>query len=328
MSSNSLPWTRVVPPLALAGLCALAAAARAESPATWKPSRPVTIVVPYVPGGGTDTTARATAKLLGELWGQPVLVENVPGADGLIGGRRVIEARADGHTLLLQTPAIVLTKHAPAFKGTDPLAQLKPVTNIAYSPGVIVANARIPANTLPELIAYCKAAATPCSMGTGENVAKLFGRQLQAESLPNLIVVNYKGTAAIITDMIANNVNFAVTGITAAIPHQKAGTLKVVASQGTQRAPAAPDIRTVGETGMPQYEYTTWFGLFAPKDTPPAAAQGIHAAVKEVMRNPELQKAIAGAGAIPLVNTPEEFAAQVRKEDERFTGLAKRFPLD
>lgn len=313
-------------PLAALALAALAPAAHAQT--AWKPSHPVTIVVPYVPGGGTDTTARATAKLLAQIWGQPVVVENVPGADGLIGGRRVIEAKADGHTLLLQTPAIVLTKHAPSFRGPDPLAGLQPVTNIAYSPGVIVANGKIPASTLPELVAWCKAAPTPCSMGTGENVAKLFGRQMQAEVLPNLIVVNYKGTAAIISDMIANNVNFAVTGITAALPHQKAGTLKIVASQGTQRAPAAPEVRTVTETGMPQYEYTTWFGLFAPKDTPPAVAQGIYAAVKEAMRHPDLQKAIAGAGAIPLVNTPAEFAAQVRKEDERFTGLAKRFPLE
>jgi tripartite-type tricarboxylate transporter receptor subunit TctC len=312
--------------LVLAALFAVGTSAQAQP--AWKPNRLVTIVVPYVAGGGTDATARATAKLLGELWGQPVEVENMPGYDCLIGGRRVIDARADGHTLLLQTPAIVLTKHAPSFKGADPLAHLKPVTNIAQSPGVIVANASIPASTLPELIAYCKTAITPCSMGTGENVAKLFGRQLQSEALPNLIVVNYKGTAAIITDMIANNVNFAVTGITSALPHQKAGTLKIVASQGTIRAPAAPEVRTVTETGLPQYEYTTWFGLFAPKDTPPAVAQGIYAAVKEVMRNPELQKSIAAAGAIPLVNTPEEFAAQVRKEDERFTALAKRFPLD
>ena len=309
-------------------LAALAVPAQAQSQAPWKPDHPVTIVVPYVPGGGTDTTARATARLLGELWGQPVLVENVPGADGLIGGRRVMDSRADGYTLLLQTPAIVLTKHAPGFKGADPLTHLKPVTNIAYSPGVIVANGKIPANTLPELFAWCKAAATPCSMGTGENVAKLFGREMQAEALPNLIVVNYKGTAAIITDMIANNVNFAVTGITAALPYQKAGSLKIIASQGTQRVSAAPDVRTVVETGLPQYEYTTWFGLFAPRETPAAVAQGIYVAVKEVMRKPELQKTIAMAGAIPLVNTPEEFAAQVRKEDERFTGLAKRFPLD
>jgi tripartite-type tricarboxylate transporter receptor subunit TctC len=325
---QSIPSTllRNIHFLALAGLSALAAPAQAQS--TWKPNHPVTIVVPYVAGGGTDASARATAKLLSEIWGQPVVVENVPGADGLIGGRRVADARADGHTLLLQTPAIVLTKHAPSFKGPDPLASLKPVTNIAQSPGVIVGNAKIPASTLPELVAWCKAATTPCSMGTGENVAKLFGRQLQAEALPNLIVVNYKGTAAIITDMIANNVNFAVTGVTSALPHQKAGTLKIIASQGAQRISAAPEVRTVIETGMPQYEYNTWFGLFAPKDTPPAVTQGIYAAVKEAMRNPELQKAIAAISAIPLVNTPEEFTAQIRKEDERFTALVKRFPLD
>ncbi|OZI19384.1 receptor [Bordetella genomosp. 9] len=308
-----------------ASLCAVAAA---SAQAAWKPDRQVTIVVPYVPGGGTDASARATAKLLGEQWGQPVVVQNMPGADGLIGTRHVMEAKPDGYTLLLQTPAIVLTKHTPAFSGADPLTQLVPVTNVAQSPGVIVANGKFPAASLPELIRHCKAAPTPCSMGTGENVAKLFGQQLKAEALPNLIVVNYKGTAAIITDMIANNVNFAVTGVASALPYQKSGQLKIVANQGKHRFPLAPDVPTVIETGMPEYEYTTWFGLFAPKGTPPQVTQAIYSAVKEAMRSPDLQKSIATVGAEPLVNTPAEFAAQVQGEDQRFTALAKRFPLD
>jgi len=310
----------------MATLAAAAAPAAAQS--AWRPDHQVTIVVPYVPGGGTDASARATAKLLGERWGQPVVVLNMPGADGLIGTRHVTDAKPDGYTLLLQTPAIVLTKHAPSFSGPDPLTRLVPVTNIAQSPGVIVANGKFPASTLPELINYCKSAPTPCSMGTGENVAKLFGQQLKAEALPNLIVVNYKGTAAIITDMIANTVNFAVTGVTSALPYQKSGQLKIVANQGTHRFPQAPDVATVVETSMPEYEYTTWFGLFAPKGTPQKVTQGIYAAVHEAMRSPELQKAIAAVGAEPLVNTPDEFAAQVRGEDERFTALAKRFPLN
>lgn len=315
--------------LGLASAATLAVAATpASAQTTWKPDHQVTIVVPYVPGGGTDASARATAKLLGEQWGQPVVVLNMPGADGLIGTRHVTEAKPDGYTLLLQTPAIVLTKHTPAFSGVDPLTRLVPVTNIAQSPGVIVANGKFPAASLPELIAYCKTAKTPCSMGTGENVAKLFGQQLRAEALPNLIVVNYKGTAAIISDMIANNVNFAVTGVASALPYQKSGQLKIVANQGTHRFPQAPDVPTVVETGMPAYEYTTWFGLFAPKGTPPEVTQGIYAAVKQAMRSPDLQKSIAVVGAEPLVNTPDEFATQVNGEDKRFTALVKRFPLD
>jgi len=312
----------------LSAIASLAALSPAMAQTTWKPTRPITIVVPYVPGGGTDATARATAKQLAIIWGQPVLVENMPGADGLIGTRRVTESKPDGHTLLLQTPAIVLTKHTPAFKGVDPLAQLAPVTNIAQSPGAIVASAKLSVNTLPELFAYCKTSATPCSMGTGENVARLFGRQMQAEDIPNLIVVNYKGTAAIVTDMIANNVNFAVTGLNAAIPHYKGGTLKILATQGAARATAAPEVKHVSESGLPQYHFTTWFGLFAPKETPSAITQSIYAAVREAIQSPDLQKAIAGAGAEPLANTPVEFAAQVRKDDDRFTALAKRFPLD
>lgn len=324
---------RTHPPTSIA-IAALAVAAMLASPlahaqAAWKPEHAVSLVVPYTPGGGTDATARAVARRLGELWGQPVVVENMAGADGLIGTRRVMEARPDGYTLLLQVPSIVVTKHVPGLKGVDPLARLTPVTAVSISPAAIVASAKLPAKTLGEFISYCKTASTPCSLASGENLARVSAKQLAAETgIPNLIVVNYKGTGAIVTDMIANNVNMAFTGITAALPHYKAGTLRIFATQGKKRAAALPDVPTTAEAGYPQFQSVTWYGLFAPQGTPAHVTQGIVSAMREAVKDPEVQKTIAAAGAEPLVNTPAEFAAQIREDSERMDALVKLYPLE
>ncbi|RZL93527.1 MAG: tripartite tricarboxylate transporter substrate binding protein [Variovorax sp.] len=295
----------------------------------WKPEHPVSLVVPYAAGGGTDATARAVARRLGELWRQPVVVENMPGADGLIGTRRVMEAKPDGHTLLLQVPAIVVTKYTPGLRGIDPLARLEPVTAVSVSPAAIVASAKVPAKTLAEFVAYCKTATTPCSLASGESLARISARQLAAEAgIPNLIVVNYRGTGAIVTDMIANNVNMAFTGITAALPHYRAGTLKIFATQGKKRAAALPEVPTSAEAGFPQFQSVTWYGLFAPKGTSSNVTQGIVAGLREAIKDPDVQKTIAAAGAEPLVNSPAEFAAQVREESERMGALVKQYPLE
>lgn len=320
------PWKMIGP---LLGLATAFAAPAAGAQAVWKPERPVALVVPYAAGGGTDATARAVARRLGELWGQPVVVENMPGADGLIGTRRVMEARPDGHTLLLQVPAIVVTRYTPGLKGIDPLARLEPVSAVSVSPAAIVASAKVPARTLAEFVAYCKTAATPCSLASGESLARISARQLAAEAgIPNLIVVNYRGTGAIVTDMIANNVNMAFTGITAALPHYRAGTLKIFATQGQKRAAALPEVPTSAEAGFPQFQSVTWYGLFAPKGTPANVAQGIVAGLREAVKDADVQKTIAAAGAEPLVNSPAEFAAQVREESERLGALVKQYPLE
>jgi len=297
--------------------------------APWHPDRPVTLIVPYAPGGGTDATARAVAKQLGTIWKQPVVVENLPGADGLIGTRRAMEAKPNGYTLLMQVPAIVLTKHTPGLKGIDPLAQLTPVTAVSQSPAAIVASAKLPVRTLPELFEYCRKAEQPCSIASGEALAKVSARQIAAEvPLPGLITVTYRGTGAILTDMIANNVNFAFTGITAALPHHKAGTLRILATQGRQRAAALPDVPTTAEAGFPQFQSVTWFGLFAPKGTPEPVQQGIVTALREAVQDADVRHAIAAAGAEPVVNDPADFAAQVKDESERLGALVGRYPLE
>lgn len=313
--------------IALAAALSLAPAAMAQ--AAWRPDRPVTLVVPYAAGGGTDATARAVSKQLGAIWGQPVVVENMPGADGLIGTRRVMEAKANGYTLLLQVPSIVVTRYQPGLKGIDPLARLEPVTAVSQSPAAVVVSAKLPVKTFGEFIQYCRTAAQPCSLATGEATARVSAKQLAAEAgLPNLIVVNYKGTGAIVTDMISNNVNMAFTGITAALPHYKAGTLKILATQGPKRAAALPEVPTTAEAGYPQFQSVTWFGLFAPKGTPADVTQGIVSALRDAVKDAEVQKTIALAGAEPVVNTPAAFAAQVHDESARMAALVKLYPLE
>lgn len=295
----------------------------------WKPGHPVTLVVPYAPGGGTDTVARAVSRQLAEIWGRPVVVENLPGADGLIGTRRVMDAKADGSTLLLQVPAIVLTKYTPGLKGIDPLARLQPVTAVAQASNALLVSGKLPVKSLAEFVQYCRRPGQRCSVATTDNQSRVMSRQLVSEEgLDNTVIVNYRGTGAIVTDMIANNVDIAFTGIAAALPHHKTGTLRFIATTGDRRAEALPDVPTTAEAGFGRYRSINWFGVFAPSGLPPAAAQGLVVALREAVKAPDVRKTILAAGAEPLVNTTAEFTAQVREESERLGALVKRYPLE
>jgi len=296
--------------------------------ADWKPDHPVTLVVPYSPGGGVDTQTRVVAKELGLIWGQPVIVENVPGADGVIGTRKVIDAKPSGLTLLVQIPSLTLIKHLPTFKGIDPLAQLAPVSAFSTLPGVVTANASLPVKSMSELVRYCKGAATPCSVGTTENMARLQARIMGEESaLPTLVVANYKGGGQMITDLVANNISFAIAGSTAVVPFVKTGAVRVVMTMGDRRSSVLPDVPTAIESGFPGFDSTTWYGLFAPKGTPAEVQQGIASAVREAVKREDVRKSFATIGAEPVGNTPAEFTAMVQREARRIESQVKRFPL-
>ena len=271
--------------------------------------------------------ARQLARELARRWEQPVNVENYAGADGLIGTRRAIEAKPDGHTLLVQLPSLVLIRHLPNFKGTDPATQLLPVSAFSVLSGVYVANTAVPGNTLGELLRHCNTAPKPCSFGTTENTARLRLKMLATE-IPSMIVVNYKGGGQLITDLLGNYVNVGSMGYTAVIPHMKSGTLKVLMSSGTRRSPVLPDVPTAIESGFPQLTGETWYGLFAPLGTPAAITQGVAAAVREALKDDTVLKAFAVLGASPIGNTPDEFGKMIRDEDERLTALVRRFPIE
>ena len=319
-------------PLASAAFGALAmvgatTAFDAQAQAAWKPEKPVTLVVPYAPGGGTDAQSRAVARELQRLWGQTVIVDNTSGADGLIGTRKVIEAKPDGYTLLVQLPSLTLLKHLPTFKGTDPVTQLVPVSAFSSLPGIFVANAKLPLKTAAEAARYCKT--TPCSFGTTENIARLQGQMWKADNgLDNLVIANYKGGGQLITDLVANNVNVAIMGITAALPHYKNGTLRILASAGKKRSTVTPEVPSAAEAGVNGFDTPTFYGLLAPKGTPDNVVQGVVAAVQEAVKTEEVKKAFAVIGSEAIGNTPAEFAAMLREEGDRMGGLVKRFPIE
>ncbi|GAA5237089.1 tripartite tricarboxylate transporter substrate binding protein [Verticiella sediminum] len=306
------------------GFCA--APALAQPP--WQPDRPVTLIVPYSVGGGTDALARAVAKDLSDVWQQSVIVENVPGADGMIGTRKVIGARPDGYTLLVQIHAITLARHLPASNGFDPLPQLEPITAYAELAGVFVATPKLPGETLAETFQGCKTNARSCSFGTTESVARLQGQMLRAdEGMENLVVVNYKGGGQLITDLVAGTVDMAVMGITAAMPHYKSGALKILATLGDKRTSITPDVPSAAEAGFPGLDAITWYGLFAPKGTPQAIVEGVAAATARAVQGQTTQQTFASLGAQAISPSPADFAARIEAESARMTELVQRFPF-
>jgi tripartite-type tricarboxylate transporter receptor subunit TctC len=326
MSLFRMPRRAVAAWGALASLLAVVSPGALAQQA-WKPDRPITVIVPYSPGGGTDALARFVAKDLQRRWGQPVNIENYPGADGLIGTRRAIEARPDGYTFLVQLPSLLLNRHLPGFKGADPVSQLIPVSAFAVLSGVYVANVAIPGNTLGEVIQHCRAAPTPCTVGTTENTARLRLQMLQETELPSMIVVNYKGGGQLITDLVGNNVNIASMGYTAVIPHMKTGTLKVLMTSGTKRSPVIPAVPSSIESGFPQLTAETWYGLFAPLGTPRPIVDAVAAAVADATKEDAVVKSFETLGASPIGNTPEQFAQLIRDEEARLGELVRRFPI-
>ncbi len=319
---------------ALAGLAALmlccgawAAPPAVPAPASWKPSRTVTLVVPYSPGGGVDAMARQIAKELQTQWGQTVLVENVPGAGGLLGTRRVLDATPDGHTLLVQIPSLLVIRHTPMYKGVDPANRLLPVSAYALTAGVYAAHAGVPAKNWAELKRHCNAAPKPCSFGTTENIARVRLKMLEAE-IPSMIVVNYKGGGQLVNDLLGGNVDVGMMGYTAIAPHVKSGAVKVLMSTGASRSPTLPEVQTTVEAGLPHLVSETWYGLFAPLGTPPAVVQSVAAAVREAVKSDSTRTLFANLASSTMSTTPEEFARLVRDEDTRVAALVKKYPLD
>lgn len=315
----------LVKALGLLSLLSIATTALAQA-ADWKPQRPVTLIVPYSAGGGTDALARFLARELSRTWDVAVNVENHPGADGLIGSRRAIEAKPDGHTLLVQLPSLLLNRHTPGFKGADPATQVLPVSAFAVLSGVVVAHVGIPANTMGELMNYCKTAAKPCSFGTTENTARMRARML-AEDVPSMVIVNYKGGGQLITDLVSRNLDVALMGYTAVIPHMKSGSLKLIMTVGKERSPVIPDVAASIESGFPNMTSETWYALFAPPGTPAPAIQAIATAVQSATRDEGFRRSIATLGATPIGNTPEQFARMLEEETRRLADLVRRYPI-
>ena len=313
--------------LAALGLCAIIASAPAQS-ATF-PDRPVTIVVPYSPGGGSDNVSRAAAKHLSELWRQPVIVENLPGADGLIGTRRVMKAAPDGYTLLVSIPAIAIFKHTNKDLDVDPLSQLTPVSLVASGPTAMVVKGKSEIQTIDDLRNVCRPAAAKCSWASGEPFTLMAGSGLVSslDLFDRMANVRYNGTSAAVSDVIGGHITLLVTGISSVVPHHRSGALKILAVSTAERIPDLPDVPTYAEAGMGAVEFTNnWYGIFAPAGTPDEVKQAISKGIRSAAQDPAVKKALGPLLITPVGTTSEAFEQRLRKDQQTVERLAAKLP--
>jgi len=296
-------------------LYALTAVAAAPLSAQQYPAKPVKIIVPFAPGGGFDLTARIVAQRLTTAFGQQFIVENKPGAGGSVGFRSGVKSPPDGYTLTLisQTYTINPSLYRLDY---DPVADIAPVIEISHGPFLVVVHPSLAARNLNELIALAKSKPGQINFATGGQGT---GTHLAAELLASaagikVMVVHYKGVGPALTDTVGGQTNAMITTPAAALPHVKAGRLRVLAVTTSTRIPALPDIATVAESGVPGYEVMSWYGLIGPKGMPQLIVDRLNAEVSKALKLKETAERFEGDGHSPVGGSPEQLLATIEKE--------------
>ena len=320
--AERFPFTRrTALQLAALALASVAGAAHAQA---W-PSKPVSLVVPFPAGGTTDVLARALAERLSSAIGQPVIVENKPGAGATIGADYVAKAKADGHTLLIGAVHHTIASSVYKKLPYDFQKGFEPVTVIAMVPNVLVVNARTPAKNVNELVALIKAKPAEASYGSNGNgtAQHLIGTQFQQQTGTRLQHIPYKGSGPLATDLLGGQILMSFDTITPVLPHIKAGKLRPLAVTTAKRSPALPDVRTLQEAGLKDFDIGTWFGVLAPVGTPKPVLDRLSAEATKIIQSPDFRKRMDDIGAQPVGNSPAEMAAQIRSETDKFSVLVK-----
>jgi tripartite-type tricarboxylate transporter receptor subunit TctC len=305
-------------------------AARAQAP-EW-PSRPVRFIVPYPPGGPTDIMGRIVAQAVQGPLSQPFVVENRAGANGLIGSEQAARAAPDGSTFLVNASAHVIVPHLTPNMPIDVLADFAPVTNIAAVPLWLVVNPALPVRSVAEFIAYARAnpgriAYASSSQGGAPHLA---GELFKLMTGTDLVHVPYRGSGPAGQDLIAGTVQAMFDSVPASAGAVRDGRLRALAVTTRNRIAPFPDLPTIAEAGVPGYEISTWYGIWAPARTPPAIIARLQQAVATAARNPETRARFDALGAEPVADSPEDYARFVRAEYDRWGKLVRdaRIKLD
>jgi len=311
----------------LGGAAAWSVAARAEDSAAGYPTRPITLVVPYAAGGGNDVLARAVAEPMGKMLGQSVVVENHGGAGGSIGTRLVAKAAPDGYTLGLGgTGTLAIDPTLYANVGYDPRKDFAPVGLIATSPLIILVNPAVPAHNVQELIALAKAQPgklSYASAGRGSGIH--LGTVLFAEMAGiQMTHVPYRGSGPALTDLLGGHVQIYFSSLPPAIGLVKDGKLRALGVTALKRSPVFPDVPTVAEQGLPGFEAVLHYGIVAPAGTPRPIVDKLNAALRGALTDETVKKHIATEGAEPLPTTPDEYAADIDREETKWAALVKK----
>ncbi|AVS85910.1 LacI family transcriptional regulator [Paracidovorax avenae] len=285
------------------------------------PSKPITIIVPFAAGGTTDILARIIAQGMGAELGQSVVVDNRAGAGGNIGGQVAARAPADGYTLFMGTVGTHAINAALYRKMPfDPVKDFAPLTRVANVPNLLVANPAQPFKTVQELIAYAKANPGKInfgSSGSGSSI-HLSGELFKSMAKVDMQHVPYKGSAPAVTDLLGNQIAIMFDNMPSAIQHVRSGKLRAIAVTTAKRSPELPDVPTIAESGVPGYEATSWFGMFAPAGTPAPVVAQLNATIVKVLAMPDIKKKLAEQGAEAAGETPAQFADFIQKESVKW----------
>ena len=289
------------------------------------PSKPISLVVPFPPGGTTDVLARALGERLSTAMGTPVIVENRPGAGATIGADYVTKAKADGHVLLIgavhHTIATSVYPKLPYNFQKD----LAPITTIALVPNVLVVNAATPVKNVAELQSFLKAKPDKAVFGSNGNgtAQHLIGTQFENMTGTDFAHIPYKGSGPLATDLLGGQITMSFDTVTPVLPHIKAGKLRALAVTTARRSSALPDVPTLDEAGLKGFDIGTWFGVLAPAATPKDIVARLNTEMVKVIQSPDFRKRMAEIGAEPIGNSADQMTAQIRSETEKFAKLVK-----
>ena len=302
-------------------------AARAQGPALDYPTRPITLIVPYSPGGGNDVLARGVAEPMSKTLGQPVVIENHGGAGGSIGTRQVAKSAPDGYTLGLGgTGTLAIDPTLYPNTGYDPRKDFAPVGLIATSPLIVLVNPSLPAHNVQELIALAKAQPGKlnyASAGKGSGIH--LGTVLFADTAGiDITHIPYKGSGPALTDLLGGHVAIYFSSLPPAIGLVKDGKLRALGVTGLKRSATFPDVPTVAEQGLPGFEAVLHYGIVAPAGTPRPIIDKLNAALRAALNSEEVHRRIATEGAEPLPTTPDEYAADIDREETKWSALVNK----
>jgi tripartite-type tricarboxylate transporter receptor subunit TctC len=312
---------------ALIGLCLLASPVQAQSD---YPSKPVKIIVPSAPGGGTDIAARVLAQHLSQSLGQQFFIDNRPGAGNMIGIEAAARSAPDGYTLLMTASTLSINHLTYKKVLYDAMRDFAPISLVVSLPSVLVVHPSVPARSLAELIALAKRSPdqlTYGSAGVGTN-PHLSMELLKTMAGIEIRHIPYRGVGPALNDLVAGQVSALVAGVLTTKPQVDAGTVRGLAVTGLKRVEGLPEVPTVSEAGIPGYEALQWYGLLAPAGTPAPIVTRLHAETAKAVRSTEMKERLAADGADPVGNTPAEFAAHIKDEMRKWAEVARAAKIE
>ncbi len=306
--------------------CFIAAGVAAQAPVPGYPTKPVRFVVPFAPGGSTDTLARAIGGKLTDHLGQQVVVDNRPGANGDIGMQMVARATPDGYTIVLGYIAnLGIGPSLYAKMPYDPVKDFAPVTQVAEASNILVVHPSVPARDLKEFIAHVKAnpkAVNFASAGVA-SIGHLTGELINQRAGIDMQHVPYKGSGQAISDLVGGHVKVMISGMASTLPHVRSGKLRALVTTGAKRTPATQDVPTMSESGFAKLEATSWFGVLAPAGTPRPVIVRLNADVKKALADGEVTKRLHAVGFDIVTGTPEQFAAYIKDEIKKWEKVVR-----